>query len=132
MKQPTKPLIDLNEIFDMQAELNSRVIKEYKDIHKSSTGRHHWSLQFSRAMQQELSEFIDCFPWKWWASYQQEDRQNARVEIVDMLHFLVSMAQVQGMTAEDLFDAFKKKMEINHQRQDSGYTEKDENDCKDV
>lgn len=67
-----------------------------------------------------------------WAKYQKFDVQNARVEVVDMLHFLVSLAQVLGMSAQDFYDAYAKKNHINHNRQDSGYVEKDENDCRSI
>ena len=43
-----------------------------------------------------------------------------------MFHFLISIAQVLGMSADDVYAAYCKKNEVNHQRQDSGYTEKDE------
>ena len=79
-------------------------------------------------MQQEIAELIDSVPWKWWAKYQEFDEQNARVEVVDLFHFLISMAQVLGMSSDDIHQAYLKKNEVNHQRQDSGYTEKDEKD----
>ncbi|MGY8694383.1 MAG: dUTPase, partial [Verrucomicrobiia bacterium] len=71
-------------------------------------------------------------PWKWWAKYQEFDKQNARVEVIDLFHFLVSLAQTLGMTAEDVFDAYVAKNKVNHQRQDSGYTEKDEADSRHI
>ena len=75
-----------------------------------------------------MAELTDSVPWKWWAKYQKFDEQNARVEVVDMLHFLISMAQVLGMSADDLFQAYLKKNEVNFKRQDSGYTQKDATD----
>ena len=45
-------------------------------------------LNYTRAMQQEMAELIDSVPWKWWAKYQKFDEQNARVEVVDLFHFL--------------------------------------------
>ena len=71
-------------------------------------------------------------PWKWWAKYQKFDPQNARVEVVDMLHFIVSLAQTLGMSADDFYQAYAKKNHINHDRQDSGYAVKDENDCRSI
>ena len=65
-----------------------------------------WILNYVRAMQQELAELTDSVPWKWWANYQEFDKQNAKVEIVDLFHFLISMAQVMGMTVS--FDIFLK------------------------
>jgi len=74
----------------------------------------------------------DSVPWKWWAKYQEFDKQNARVEVIDLFHFLVSLAQTLGMTADDVFDAYVAKNKVNHQRQDSGYTEKDEADSRHI
>ena len=89
-----------------------------------------WILNYVRAMQQELAELTDSVPWKWWAKYQEFDKQNAKVEIVDLFHFLISLAQVMGMTAEDVHEAYLKKNKVNHNRQESGYSEKDEHDFK--
>ena len=91
-----------------------------------------WILNYVRATQQELAELTDSMPWKWWAKYQKFDEQNARVEVVDLFHFLISMAQVLGMSADDVFNAYLKKNEVNFKRQDSGYTTKDENDSKHI
>ncbi|MFL3658034.1 MAG: dUTPase, partial [Opitutales bacterium] len=91
-----------------------------------------WVLNYTRAMQQEMAELTDSVPWKWWAKYQEFDKQNARVEVIDLFHFLVSLAQTLGMTADDVFDAYVAKNKVNHQRQDSGYTEKDEADSRHI
>ncbi len=91
-----------------------------------------WILNYTRAMQQEIAELVDSVPWKWWAKYQKFDEQNARVEIVDLFHFLISMAQTLGMSAEDVFQAYVKKNQVNLQRQDSGYVKKDESDSRHI
>jgi dimeric dUTPase (all-alpha-NTP-PPase superfamily) len=83
-------------------------------------------------MQQEMSELIDSVPWKWWAKYQEFDEQNAKVEVVDLFHFLISLAQVLGMTPEDVHEAYLKKNKVNHERQDSGYVKKDEDDSRHI
>ena len=83
-------------------------------------------------MTQELAELTDSVPWKWWAKYQKFDLQNARVEVVDLFHFLISLAQVLGMDADEVYKIYHKKNEVNLQRQDSGYTEKDESDTRHI
>ena len=60
-------------------------------------------------MQQEIAELIDSVPWKWWAKYQEFDEQNAKVEIIDLFHFLISLAQVMGMTPDDVYNAYKEE-----------------------
>jgi dimeric dUTPase (all-alpha-NTP-PPase superfamily) len=91
-----------------------------------------WILNYCRAMNQEIAELTDSVPWKWWAKYQKFDVQNARVEVVDMFHFLISSAQVLGMSADDVFQAYLKKNAVNFQRQENGYASKDEGDSKHI
>ena len=67
-------------------------------------------------------------PWKWWAKYQEFDLQNARVEVVDLFHFIISLGQVLGMDAADIHNLYMQKNKVNFERQDSGYSEKDESD----
>ena len=120
----------LTQIFEMQEELNSRIGVDLKNIDREEKTR--WILNYTRAMQQELAELTDSVPWKWWAKYQEFDEQNAKVEVVDLFHFLVSLAQTLGMTADDVFDAYIAKNKVNHQRQDSGYDKKDESDSRHI
>jgi dimeric dUTPase (all-alpha-NTP-PPase superfamily) len=120
----------LEEIFSMQADLNRRIGVELDGLDEAEKTR--WVLNYTRAMQQELAELIDSVPWKWWAKYQEFDEQNARVEVVDLFHFLVSLAQTLGMSAEDVYDAYVKKNQVNHSRQESGYSIKDEADSRHI
>ena len=120
----------LEEIFQMQAALNSRIgvhLPADNDEEKAK-----WILNYSRALQQETAELIDSVPWKWWAKYQKFDEQNAKVEVVDLFHFLVSLAQVLGMSADDVYQAYVKKNKVNHERQESGYTQKNKDDSRHI
>ena len=126
MDQPDQ----LRELFRMQKALNERIgvsTDEFNDEQKAE-----WVLNYCRAMSQELAELTDSVPWKWWAKYQKLDEQNARVEVVDLFHFLISLAQTLGMSADDVFEAYLKKNEVNFQRQESGYTKKDEDDSRHI
>ncbi len=120
----------LENIFDLQEQLNARIGVHMDDMDDDERAK--WILNYVRAMQQELAELTDSVPWKWWANYQAFDKQNAKVEIVDLFHFLVSLAQVMGMTAEDIHEAYLKKNQVNHDRQDKGYSSKDENDSRHI
>lgn len=116
----------LREIFDQQAQLNRRIGVDTVNMPEEDQPR--WMLNYCRAMSQEIAELTDSVPWKWWAKYQEYDRQNARVEIVDIFHFLVSAAQVLGMTADDVYELYCKKNKLNVERQETGYAQKDEGD----
>ncbi len=118
------------EIFRMQKELNARIGVRPDEMTEEE--QQTWTLNYCRALSQELAELTDSVPWKWWAKYQTFDKQNARVEVVDMIHFVVSLAQVLGLSADDVYALYMKKNEVNFQRQDSGYAEKDENDNKNL
>lgn len=119
-----------NELFRMQKALNARIGVHTDGM--SDEEKTKWVLNYCRAMSQEIAELTDSVPWKWWAKYQKFDQQNARVEVVDLFHFLISLAQVLGMSAEDVFNSYVKKHEVNLKRQESGYTQKDESDSKHI
>lgn len=120
----------LDRIFEYQAGLNNRIGVDTRSM--TADERCRWVLNYCRAMSQEVAELTDSVPWKWWARYQTFDQQNAQVEVVDMLHFLVSLAQVLDMSADDLFTAYLQKHEVNVQRQHSGYAIKDEADNRHI
>ena len=124
------PKDKFEELFRMQQALNSRIGVHTAGMSEEEQTK--WLLNYSRAMSQEMAELIDSVPWKWWAKYQKFDAQNAKVEVVDLFHFLISMAQVLGMSADDVFNAYVKKNEVNFKRQDSGYAVKDEADSKHI
>jgi len=120
----------LRELWRMQKALNERIGVRTDGM--SEEDKIKWTLNYCRAMSQEVAELTDSVPWKWWAKYQKFDDQNARVEVVDLFHFLISLAQVLGMSADDVFAAYVKKNAVNFKRQESGYTQKDEGDKKHI
>ena len=120
----------LDEIFDLQDALNKRIGVNTDTM--SDEDKAEWVLKYTLAMQQEMAELVDSVPWKWWAKYQKFDEQNAKVAVGDLFHFLISLAQVLGMTPEDVHNAYSKKNKVNHERQDSGYVKKDEDDSRHI
>jgi dimeric dUTPase (all-alpha-NTP-PPase superfamily) len=120
----------LDKIFEMQAVLNRKTGAHFVDLRDEEKAK--WILNYCRAMQQETAELVDSVPWKWWAKYQKFDEQNARVELIDILHFVISIAQVLGMSADDIFDVYCKKHSVNMRRQESGYATKDSDDTRDI
>jgi dimeric dUTPase (all-alpha-NTP-PPase superfamily) len=120
----------LRELFRMQKSLNERIGVVTDGMTEEDKTK--WVLNYCRAMSQEIAELTDSVPWKWWAKYQKFDEQNAKVEVVDLFHFLISLAQVLGMSAEDVFQAYVKKNEVNFKRQETGYAVKDEHDSRHI
>ena len=81
-----------------------------------------WLLHFARAIIHEAVELSDSCNWKWWSDDPPVDMQNARVEVVDLWHFLLSATIVAGMTPADLFEVYRQKWEVNRRRQGAGYS----------
>ena len=92
-----------------------------------------WLSRYSRAMREELDELDADLLWKWW-SRDEIDLQNIRVELIDVLHFLVSAMICAGLTPEKVFDVYMQKHAVNLNRQDSGYSKatKSEDDNLDI
>ena len=120
----------LRELFRLQRSLNERIGVRTEGMSEEEQTR--WVLNYCRAVGQEIAELTDSVPWKWWAKHQKFDEQNARVEVVDLFHFLISLAQMLGMSAEDVFNAYLQKNKVNFQRQETGYAVKDEHDSKHI
>lgn len=124
----------LTELFDLQTEFNDRLIprgmKHYLSGKAGSKDVNKWLLNNARAIIHEAVELEDSCFWKWWSKDKYIDLQNIRVEIVDLWHFLLSITMFAGLDADELYRLYKKKLLINHRRQDRGYSKKtkDESD----
>jgi dimeric dUTPase (all-alpha-NTP-PPase superfamily) len=94
----------LQHMYQLQMNLGRRIGVDVNRLNEED--RITWVLNYARAMQQEIAELIDSVPWKWWAKYQALDMQNARVEVIDILHFLLALAQTLGMSADDIYEAY--------------------------
>lgn len=133
----------LRELFQFQAELNKRIgfdpseLREHFDPQKAGE----WINNYLMAMSNELEELRDCLYWKHWCAEAKagkrfclHDLQNARVEVIDLLFFWISLAQCVGLDANDVMDLYHQKLKVNHQRQTDGYsmTGKTEDDNKGI
>ncbi len=74
-------MIALEKMFEKQEELNTITMgNKWANMNLS------WRL----AITQETAEFIDSFSWKWWKKTD-IDLDNAKIEIVDIWHFALSL-----------------------------------------
>ena len=130
----------LDKIFEMQTELNDYVFaknklkdKEGQDLSMqkiiaAAMGNklmvnelpNEWLMNYSKAMKEELIELDEELLWKWW-SKDEIDMQNIRVELIDILHFLVSAMMCAGLDAEKVYDIYQQKHAVNLKRQDTDY-----------
>jgi dimeric dUTPase (all-alpha-NTP-PPase superfamily) len=133
----------LRELFERQAELNRRIGFDPAELRANfdSVKAGEWVNNYLMAMSNELEELRDCTYWKHWCAeakagrrYELHDLQNARVEVIDMLFFWISLAQCVGLDADDVMNLYRQKLQVNHQRQSDNYsmTGKDENDNKSI
>ena len=143
----------LGRIFEMQTELNDYVFSKngIVDDHgntlnmaaifaSANNGQlkvnelpNRWLANYSKAMREEINELDADLLWKWW-SRDEIDMQNIRVELIDILHFLVSAMICAGLTPQKVFDVYQQKHSVNLDRQDSGYNlkSKTENDNQNI
>jgi dimeric dUTPase (all-alpha-NTP-PPase superfamily) len=112
--------MNLQDIFDQQIKLNERIVPDLYVVIQDTEVRRTWFLKYYIALQQELAELVDSFAWKFWKAGN-DNVQNAKVELVDILHFWVSMCTVLGMDANEVFELYAKKNKLNHERQSGGY-----------
>jgi len=86
-----------------------------------------WLKNYNWALKDESRELDEELLWKWW-SKDTLDLQNIRVEIVDQLHFLLSLALVAGLDANELFRLYMLKHQVNQQRQEQDYSKATKNE----
>jgi len=133
----------LDELFKLQAELNRRIgfdaEAHRENLDPQVAGK--WLNDYIAASSNELEELRDCTFWKHWCSearagrrFELHDLQNARVEVIDLLFFWISMAQCLGLNADDVHKLYCQKLSVNHQRQDGEYSmkSKDESDNRNI
>ncbi len=147
MSQPEiKPIQSLDDIWPMQASLNKRAGFDTQGLgaalaaaEKSGSLPDAGGLRvevgralkcYIDALSAECQELQDCLAWKHWyaeakAGRQHElrDVQNARVEATDMLFFWISICQLLGLSPDDVYRLYEKKLQINHKRQDEKRTQ---------
>jgi dUTPase len=143
----------LRSIFAMQTMLNDYVFKKngLRDnqgnplttrtiVGEVESGRlsvndipNQWLSRYTMAMEEELIELKRDLLWKWWSN-DHINLQNIRVELVDLLHFLVSAMLSAGLTADKLHDIYRQKHTANIARQDTGYSQesKSEDDNRSI
>jgi hypothetical protein len=118
--EPEAPRDMLADIFARQARLAAYYIQTRPD------GYYSWppierATTMTRAIIHECCELDDELNWKPWKNPRSldENRQARLMETADILHFLVQLAQDQGFSATELYQAYVRKNEENRERQRS-------------
>lgn len=103
----------LDRIFEMQKLLDDDIASR-RGLNFSLE---EWMQKEVLAMLSELSEVLDEVNFKWWKNKKPLDTDALQGELVDILHFFVSMCIRSGMDAETLFKKYLEKNKENFDRQ---------------
>lgn len=120
---------ELYKLLEAQNSLNENYVKNW--IYNTDL------FALYAAYETEFSEFLESSPqfgnWKYWKKYLKDDKQNGIIEIIDMLHFGLSLVMKQHfLDAEDLdaYDTLKEEYQtqkITNEHLDAIITECAEN-----
>ena len=80
------------------------------------------------ALNQEIAELVDSFPWKPWRKIEDQtwDTNNAVEEIIDIFFFLGEIMEAAWINPEILETIFYEKLRENYDRIKRGYNNKPE------
>lgn len=104
----------LEQIFFMQQSFN-QTLRDQRQLH--DIGMEEWIQRETLAMVSELSELLDEVNFKWWKNKKPVSETRVKEELVDILHFFVSMCLDAGMDAGELHRMYLEKNKVNFDRQ---------------
>lgn len=73
------------------------------------------------AIMHEAVELQRTTNWKWWKTPAEFNRSDAKEELIDIWHFVVQASLELELTPDDILSEYKRKNEINRDRQRGGY-----------
>jgi len=114
-------------IYDYQHKLNQLIGRDTIN----SPDKLEWLFDYAFALSDECHELMNCCSWKWWSKDVKNntvkqykhvfDIDNAKIEAVDCLHFLISIFQILDMSPQEIERIYKMKWEANIKRQQNNY-----------
>ena len=103
----------LEQIFELQNALNDELARRRGLSFDYET----WMEKLVLAMQDELAELLRELNYKWWKNERELNAEEIKEELVDILHFFVSMCLRSGIDANELYTAYLAKNQENFDRQ---------------
>ena len=103
----------LDDIFAKQRQLDDFLISERGLDFDTQV----WVQKGVLAMISELAELLDEVNFKWWKNPTPVNEDRVKDEMVDILHFFVSMCNKIGMDSQELYERYLAKNEVNFRRQ---------------
>ncbi|NMP21843.1 dUTPase [Sulfobacillus harzensis] len=104
----------LAQIFYWQEQFNQRVRKD----RQLTFSPEEWIQKEALALMVELGEVVEEARFKWWKNPDPIDSAKLHEELVDVLHFFISMCIDAGLDAESLYQGYLAKNQENFRRQD--------------
>ena len=111
----------LEDIFEKQRAFNES-IKESRNL--QGITRDEWLQKQTIAMLSEMAEVLNEINFKWWKNEKQVNEDALKEELIDVLHFFISMCLTAGMDAQELYQRYLTKNAVNFDRQ-QGMTDKE-------
>ena len=120
----------LEEIFKMQEQLDAYIIGK-RNCFAGNTPEERIQKK-CLALLDETAELLNEVNYKWWKNPKPVNIGNVQEELIDMLHFWVSMCLDAGLTPDKIHEVYLRKNKENLNRQDgtsikSGYNINEEN-----
>jgi len=118
--------MEITEMFEKIKEYHKRLGYDFKDA--TSEERMNAIRDKALALNQEVAELVDSFPWKPWRKIKDQtwDTENALEEIVDIFFFLGEIMEAAWINPKFLESTFYKKLVENYNRIERGYNNKPE------
>ena len=120
--------VKLSKIFELQQELRNKIKQINPNSLNNKAGENIYHLL--QALRQEISEAQDSINWKWWAVegkknlFNIDNIEHLKVELIDILFFLMECYLELGMDSNEVYDIYKKKWDVNMERQKNKYSVK--------
>lgn len=135
---------DLDLLFETQRELQKFLLKKrkYPTPDRLVTAVADDLMKHKHALDDEFSELLDAVggindgigpaAWKWWKAAHKDnyhtlenmsdaDRHELKMEYVDMIHFVVNIGLLLGMTGSEVMNFYLSKNAENIERKKRGY-----------
>ncbi|MDX1348116.1 MAG: dUTP diphosphatase [Thiomicrorhabdus chilensis] len=110
----------IHEMLSMQNTLNEMTNGENWRSGLTQLGK---VIDWRRCIYMETAELIDSYPWKHWKSVEAKtDIENVQVELVDIWHFLLSLA-LEHFDLEESAGLLEKAMQVSQKSQESKKTD---------
>lgn len=98
-----------------KALLNDSMKQQY--INQNILALHEEAVEIMRETAYKNPDYVP-FGWK---KGQQFNEEKFKEEIIDIIHFVMNLAIISGMSSEEIYNRYLNKNKENHQRQKDGY-----------